>query len=87
MVQLMIEPVHRFPLEGPDGPSAVLAGPGGLVGVGSGFGSTTAWVVVLIAVALLAVVARLLTRRRRTRGAGPAVAELDERDVRGGGAS
>lgn len=66
MVQLMIEPVHRFPHEGPDGPPAALAGPG---------------------VALLGVVARLLTRRRRTRGAGPAVAELDERDVRGGGAS
>ncbi len=87
MTQHVIEAVQRFPLTGPDGPSAGLAGPGGLAGVGAGFASITAVVVVFAVVALLVVVARWMTRRRRGRGAAPAVAELDERAARGGGPS
>ncbi len=67
--------------------SLVLAGPGGVVGVGSGFGSNAAWVVVLLVLVVLAVVARLLTRRRRGRDDGPAVAEMPEQAVRRHGSS
>lgn len=85
MTPLVSEAVHPFALDGSDGPAAVLAGPGGLVGVGGGFASITALVVLLVVVALLVAVARLMTRCRPSRGAAPVVAELDERAVRGGG--
>ncbi len=44
-----------------------LAGPGGLIGVGSGWGSTSAWLLAAAALAALSLVAWWLVRRDRPR--------------------
>ncbi len=84
MVQLVIETMQGSPVGDPGTAPAVLAGPGGLVGTGSGFGSTTALLVLLLVMVLLVLAARLTARRGRGRGVGPAVTGDQERDRRDG---